>query len=98
MVSGSLEDLMFRIKVGDSMLEYHASQVRRRVLTYARMELNEWERPTKTVRKRRGWTPDFGWKWGKWTFGFWHDPENHTLFGIDIGPLEIVWRYEGYRP
>lgn len=49
-------------------------------------------------RKRRGWRPDFGWKWFKWTFGFWHDYENFTVFGIDIGPLEIVWRYEGYRP
>ena len=41
--------------------------------------------------------PDVAWKWRKWTFGFWTDPENWTAFGIDIGPLEIVWRYEGYR-
>jgi hypothetical protein len=42
--------------------------------------------------------PDIGWKWGKWTIGFWTDKANHTFFGIDIFPLEIVWRYEGYRP
>jgi hypothetical protein len=42
--------------------------------------------------------PGVAWKWWKWTFGFWHDAENHTFIGIDIGPLEIVWRYEGYRP
>jgi hypothetical protein len=41
--------------------------------------------------------PDTAWKWRKWTFGFWTDPSNWTAFGIDIGPLEIVWRYEGYR-
>ena len=41
--------------------------------------------------------PDIAWKWRKWTFGFWTDPKNWTFFGIDIGPLEIVWRYEGYR-
>jgi hypothetical protein len=46
----------------------------------------------------RGWRPDVAVKWWKWTFGFWHDRKNHTLIGIDIGPLEIVWRYEGYRP
>lgn len=42
--------------------------------------------------------PDLGWKWLKWTFGFWCDPANRTWFGIDFGPLEIVWRMEGYRP
>lgn len=42
--------------------------------------------------------PDLAWKWGKWTFGFWTDMTNRTYFGIDIGPLEIVWRAEGYRP
>jgi hypothetical protein len=42
--------------------------------------------------------PDIAWKWGKWTIGFWTDAKNHTFFGIDIFPLEIVWRYEGYRP
>lgn len=41
--------------------------------------------------------PEIKWKWLKWTFGFWRDVENHTFFGIDIGPLEIVWRYEGYE-
>jgi hypothetical protein len=41
--------------------------------------------------------PDIAWKWGKWTIGFWTDYKNHTLFGIDIFPLEIVWRFEGYR-
>jgi hypothetical protein len=41
--------------------------------------------------------PDVAWKWRKWTFGFWTDPANWTAFGIDVGPLEIVWRYEGYR-
>lgn len=45
-----------------------------------------------------GLVPDVGWKWGKWTFGFWTDPKNKTWFGIDVGPLEIVWRMEGYRP
>lgn len=47
--------------------------------------------------KLRSKTPDIAWKWRKWTFGFWTDPSNWTAFGIDIGPLEIVWRYEGYR-
>jgi hypothetical protein len=42
--------------------------------------------------------PDIGWKWLKWTFGFWSDPDNCTFFGIDFGPLEIVWRLPGYRP
>lgn len=42
--------------------------------------------------------PDVAVKWGKWTFGFWVDPSNKTWFGIDLGPLEIVWRMEGYRP
>lgn len=48
--------------------------------------------------KVKSWRPDVGWKWLKWTFGFWSDPDNRTLFGIDFGPLEIVWRFEGYRP
>lgn len=42
--------------------------------------------------------PDVAWKWRKWTFGIWTDPQNRTRFGIDIGPLEICWRNEGYRP
>lgn len=42
--------------------------------------------------------PDVAWRWGKWTFGFWIDPRNKTLFGIDVGPLEIAWHQEGYRP
>lgn len=42
--------------------------------------------------------PDVGWKWGKWTFGFWVDMKNKTYFGIDFGPFEIAWRKEGYRP
>ena len=42
--------------------------------------------------------PNVNWRWLKWTFGFWIDPKNHTYFGIDIGPLEIVWHSEGYRP
>jgi hypothetical protein len=42
--------------------------------------------------------PDVSWKWGKWTFGFWVDRENKTRLGIDVGPLEVVWRAEGYRP
>lgn len=41
--------------------------------------------------------PEFGWKWLKWTFGVWSDPSNRTYFGIDFGPLEIVWRMPGYR-
>lgn len=48
--------------------------------------------------KLKGWRPDVAWKWGKWTFGFWHDADNLTFLGFDFGPLEIVWRYEGYRP
>lgn len=44
------------------------------------------------------WLPTLGWKWLKWTFGFWIDPANHTYFGIDVGPLEIVWHSQGYRP
>jgi len=48
--------------------------------------------------KIKSWKPDIGWKWGKFTFGVWTDPGNRTLFGIDWGPLEIVWRFEGYRP
>ncbi len=48
--------------------------------------------------KLKSLKPDIGWKWGKWTIGFWTDAANHTFFGIDIFPLEIVWRYEGYRP
>lgn len=39
--------------------------------------------------------PDVAWKWRKWTFGFWTDPSNWTRFGIDFGPLEIVWRRPG---
>jgi len=45
----------------------------------------------------KSWRPDIAWKWRKWTIGFWTDPGNWTAFGIDIFPLEIVWRYEGYR-
>lgn len=41
--------------------------------------------------------PTLGWKWGKWTFGCWTDPGNRTFFGIDLGPLEVIWRYPGYR-
>lgn len=36
-------------------------------------------------------------KWRKWTIGFWTDPSNWTSFGIDLFPIEIVWRMEGYR-
>jgi hypothetical protein len=42
--------------------------------------------------------PEVNWKWLKFTFGVWRDMKNHTKFGIDIGPLEIVWRTEGYQP
>lgn len=48
--------------------------------------------------KLKSVVPEINWKWRKWTIGFWTDPSNHTFFGIDILPLEIVWRYEGYRP
>lgn len=44
------------------------------------------------------WCPEVNWRWGKWTAGFWIDLRNHTLFGIDLLPLEIVWRTPGYRP
>lgn len=50
------------------------------------------------LRDVRWWPPDVGWKWLKWTFGFWSDPDNYTFFGIDFGPLEVVWRWPGYRP
>lgn len=36
--------------------------------------------------------PQVKWKWHKWTFGFWTDPEKGHKFGIDFGPLEIIWR------
>lgn len=48
--------------------------------------------------KGTGIWPEVGWKWRKWTFGWWTDPSNRTRFGIDFGPLEIVWRMPGYRP
>ena len=54
--------------------------------------------PVGTKVKLKSVKPDIAWKWGKWTIGFWTDKANHTFFGIDILPLEIVWRYEGYRP
>lgn len=44
-----------------------------------------------------GWRPQVAWKWRKWTVGFWTDPDNWTRFGIDLFPLEIVWRSPGYR-
>lgn len=47
--------------------------------------------------KLKSYRPEVNWKWQKWTFGFWRDVENYTAFGIDFGPLEIVWRYEGYK-
>lgn len=57
------------------------------------------DKPQETKRLRiKSLRPDIDWKWHKWTFGFWHDYKNHTFFGIDVGPLEIVWRYDGYRP
>lgn len=49
-------------------------------------------------RPARGLRPDVAWRWGKWTFGLWTDAGNHTILGIDVGPLEVVWRREGYRP
>jgi hypothetical protein len=51
-----------------------------------------------TSLRPASWCPDVAWRWLKWTFGFWSDPANATLFGIDFGPLEIVWRLPGYRP
>lgn len=42
--------------------------------------------------------PEVNWRWLKFTFGVWRDMKNHTRFGIDVGPLEIVWRAPGYRP
>jgi hypothetical protein len=33
--------------------------------------------------KLKSHKPDVAWKWWKWTFGFWHDAENHTFIGID---------------
>lgn len=58
-----------------------------------------WFHPRRAPDLRpRGWRPDVAWKWSKWTFGFWWDRDNKTLFGVDVGPLEVVWRYEGYRP
>lgn len=59
-----------------------------RVVSY-----NSFKEPWKAM-----FLPDVSWKWLKWTFGFWIDPKNHTIFGIDFGPLEIVWHSEGYRP
>ena len=56
------------------------------------------ERPPQEKLRLKSYKPDLAVKWCKWTFGVWHDYDNHTFFGIDIGPLEIVWRYTGYRP
>jgi hypothetical protein len=52
---------------------------------------------TKADAWKLRWVPEVGWKWGKWTVGFWRDMENCTRFGIDVLPLEVVWRSNGYR-
>lgn len=52
----------------------------------------------RSLPKPASWCPDVGWKWLKWTVGFWSDPDNWTWFGVDVGPLEVVWRLPGYRP
>lgn len=66
------------------------------VLVLGRIDYWLWQ--FKLWRKLRCFTPpDTAWKWRKWTFGFWTDPENWTRFGIDVGPLEICWRSPGYR-
>lgn len=54
--------------------------------------------PESLTRRLKSPFPDVAWKWGKWTFGFWVDRANRTAFGVDVGPLEVVWRHEGYRP
>ena len=56
------------------------------------------QHPAERRMKLKSLKPDIAWKWGKWTVGFWTDAANHTFFGIDLLPLEIVWRYGGYRP
>lgn len=53
---------------------------------------------TKVDAWKLRWLPEVGWKWGKWTVGIWRDMANRTRFGIDVLPLEIVWRAAGYRP
>jgi hypothetical protein len=30
-------------------------------------------------------------EWSNWTFGFWWWP-GRTGWGIDIGPLELIWK------
>lgn len=65
---------------------YHARVIREELL-------GDWP-----WRNRILWPPDMAWKWRKWTIGFWTDPDNRTAFGLDIGPLEVCWRYPGYRP
>jgi hypothetical protein len=38
------------------------------------------------------------WTWTNWTFGVYWGPIGRTnVFGIDIGPLELIWRWKhGY--
>lgn len=35
--------------------------------------------------------------WTNWTFGVWWDRRRLKAFGIDLGPLEIVWRKRHVR-
>jgi hypothetical protein len=32
------------------------------------------------------------WKWCKWTFGVWREVNDHTAYGVSVGPLEIIVR------
>ena len=41
------------------------------------------------------WEPRHRFGWSNWTFGVWWDDGTLTgrpCFGIDIGPLELLWR------
>lgn len=41
----------------------------------------------------RNYTRNTTWSWTNWTFGVWKlEKRHHKAYGVDIGPLEIVWR------
>lgn len=40
-----------------------------------------------------GWKREVRVTWTNWTFGIWWGPiARNSFIGVDVGPLEIVWR------
>lgn len=66
-------------------------------IRYARLDVEWTKRMHDAFRPR--WRRQVNWTWTNWTFGIWWSSRRnrrlpYAAFGIDLGPLEVVWRQE----